>query len=137
MRALIAAFTGLTLLSLAGAARAAEPPARDAVEAILGRNLLERAAYRACAVRAKDADTETMLVRSWRIDLAETFEILRKAGYPEDAVREIIDRFDLDKVKFADPTLATFCGTSDRWRQRVFLMMMTLPQPELRQLFKQ
>ena len=136
MRALIAAFTAVTLLSPVGVARA-EPPARDAVDAILGRNLLERAAYRACAVREKDADTEGMLVRSWRIDLAESWEILRKAGYPEDAVRGIIDRFDLDKTKFSEATLAAFCGPSDRWRQRVFLLMMSLPQPELRQLFKQ
>jgi hypothetical protein len=136
MRALIAAFTVVTLLSSVGIVRA-EPPARDAVEAILARNLLERAAYRACAVRDKDADTEGILVRSWRIDLAESWEILRKAGYPEDAVRDIVDRFDLDKTKFAAATLATFCGLSDGWRRRVFLLMMSLPQPELRQLFKQ
>jgi hypothetical protein len=52
-------------------------------------------------------------------------------------VRDIIDRFDLDRTKFSAATLATFCGPSDGWRRRVFLLMMSLPQPELRQLFKQ
>jgi hypothetical protein len=128
----------VALLLCVGSARA-EPPAPEAVEAILSRALIERAAFRACASHEKDTETETMLTRSWRLDLAETWDVLRQAGYPEGDVRALVDRLDLDKMTPQFPTaegLAAYCAALGDWKKRWALLMIVLPQLELRKLFK-
>jgi len=136
MRALAIA---LAPLVAATAIASAEPPAREAVEAILMRAGLERAAMRACAANERDSEAETVLTRSWRLDLTESWDVLRKAGYPEGDVRGYLDRFDLDKMtpQFRAPEgLSAFCATLGDWRKRFALLLVVLPQLELRKLLQ-
>jgi hypothetical protein len=137
MRTTVIAFAAVALIT---SIAHAEPRARDAVEGVLTRLTLERAAFRACALHEGDKEAAGALTRAWRLDLTESWDVLRKAGYSEDDVRAYIDRFDLDRATPAFATadaFATFCATVGDWRKRFALMLGVLPQIELRKLLKQ
>jgi hypothetical protein len=137
MRVIGLALLGLGL-ALATPLQAGELP-RDAIDAVLTRALVERAAFRACAGYESNSEAEAALVRGWKLDLAETAEALRKAGYPDGDARSLIARLDIDKAtpKFTSrEALGAFCATLGDWKKRFELLLGALPQQEVRRVLK-
>ncbi len=135
MRVIAFALLGLTMLA---PLHAAELP-RDAIDAVLTRALLERAAFRACAAYENNSDADAVLVRGWKLDLAESAEELRKAGYSDKDARALVERLDIDRAapKFASrDALGAFCATLGDWKKRFELLLGAVPQLEVRRVLK-
>jgi hypothetical protein len=112
---------------------------RAAVEEILTRAVLERGAFLTCAHLDTNRQTAELLIKGWRLDLADSLTILRAVGYSDDDLRAIADRFDIEKAapKFADlASLGAYCDVVGDWRRRWTRLLIAVPQQELRRLFK-
>jgi len=135
MRVIASALLGLTMIA---PLHAGELP-RDAIDAALTRALLERAAFRACATYENNSEAEAVLVRGWKLDLADTATELRRAGYPDGDARALIEQLDIDKAtpKFASrEALGAFCATLGDWKKRFALLLGLVPQLEVRRVLK-
>jgi hypothetical protein len=112
---------------------------RRAVEEILTRAVLERGAFLACAHLDTNRQTAELLVKGWRLDLADSLTLLRGVGYSADDLRAMNERFDIEKAapKFADlASLGAYCDVVGDWRTRWARLLITLPQQEIRHLFR-
>jgi hypothetical protein len=110
-----------------------------AVEEILTRAVLERGAFLACSHLDTNRQTAELLIKGWHLDLTDSLTILGAVGYSDSELRALRDRFDIEKAapKFADLTsLGAYCDVVGDWRTRWTRLLITLPQHELRRLFK-
>jgi hypothetical protein len=122
-----------------GASLAQPKVAPEEIEAILGQSLLEQAAFRTCAIAGNDTETAGIVTKGWQLDLGEVADILLKAGYPDDYVRSLKARFDIDKAapKFADPAaLAAYCAALRDWQRRRAMLLYSVPQIRINQALK-
>jgi hypothetical protein len=136
LRLLVAALSGLMLT---GASAAPSDSKRAVVDEILTRAVIERGAMLACSHIDTTKETADLLIQGWRVDLEESTGVLRAAGYSDDEVRALTDRFDIEKAapKFTDiKELGAYCNVLGDWRTRWARLSMTLPQVELRRLLK-
>ncbi len=131
----VIALSGLTALQTSGFAET--PAAKNPIDAVLSRALLERGAMIACAAVDEDVDTIKFLKISWERDIAAVKEDLQKAGYDDGAIHTLVDHLDIDKAtpRFADrAALTAYCSTLGDWKLRWQLFMVSMPQFELRRV---
>ena len=124
---------------LPGASFAQPKVAPEEIDAILSQSLLEQAAFRTCAVAANDAETAGFITKGWQLDLGEIADILLKAGYPDNYVRALKARLDIDKAapKFADPAaLTAYCAALGDWQRRRAMLLYSVPQLRINQALK-
>jgi hypothetical protein len=124
---------------LAGSAAAQPDSKRETIDEILTRAVIERGALLACARLDQSRQTADLLVRSWHLDLSESAGVLRAAGYSDDDIRAMTERYDIEKAapQFVDlPALAAYCGVLGDWRSRWARLLILLPQVELRRALK-
>ena len=136
---LIVAMLGVPLPAGAATAQPDKSNQSGIVEAILTRAVIERGAFLACARLDQSRETADMLVRGWKLDLADSTSLLRSFGYPDADIRALTDRFDIEKAapKFADlAALGAYCGVLGDWRTRWAQLLIALPQTELRRALK-
>jgi len=133
-KAVIALF-GMTVLQTSGFA---DPlAAKNPIDAVLSRSLLERGAMIACAAVDDDADTIKFLKISWDRDIASVKEVLQKAGYDDNTIHMLVDHLDIEKAtpRFADrAALTAYCSTLGDWKLRWQLFLVSMPQFELRRV---
>jgi hypothetical protein len=117
--------------------RAAED--HNFADGIIARSLLERGAFVACAGNEGDKQNVETITRAWKLDLEDSAKVLREAGYADDYIRALGERFSLDKVtpKFDDQAKAAlYCAMLGDWRDRMFRLNYMLPQMELSRRLK-
>ncbi|WP_441708460.1 hypothetical protein [Hyphomicrobium sp. 2TAF46] len=131
----VIALWGMTALQTSGFA---EPlAAKNPIDAVLSRSLVERGAMIACAALDDDADTIKFLKISWERDIAAVKEDLLKAGFDDSAIHTLVDHLDIEKAtpRFADrPALTAYCSTLGDWKLRWQMFMVSMPQFELRRV---
>ena len=126
-------------LCWSGASLAQPKVAPEEIEAILSQSFLEQAAFRTCAVAGNDAQTAGFVTRGWQLDLGEVADILLKAGYPDNYVRSLKARLDIDKAapKFADAAaLTAYCAALGDWQRRRAMLLYSVPQIRINQALK-
>ena len=137
-RRLASAVLGVAVC-LPGVSLAQPKVAPEEIDAILGQSLLEQAAFRTCAIAGNDTETAGFVTKGWQLDLGEVVDILLKAGYPENYVRALKARLDIDKAapKFADPkALAAYCAALGDWQRRRAMLLYSVPQIRINQALK-
>ncbi len=114
---------------------AAEPiRAERAINSVMTRALLERAAFLACARLTKDEQAQALLVRGWKLDVDDAAKFLKQSGYPENFIDALAARMNLEKAvpKFAKTSeLKDYCAQLGDWKERYQLLIISLPQLEL------
>lgn len=126
---------GVTAFQTSGSA---DPlAAKNPIDAVLSRSLVERGAMIACAALDDDADTIKFLKISWERDIAAVKEDLLKAGFDDSAIHTLVDHLDIEKAtpRFADrAALTAYCSTLGDWKPRWQMFMVSMPQFELRRV---
>ena len=131
-------FSLVALLASAGAGRSEQDPM--AVEAVLVRSLLERAAFNACAALLPgDEATEhrEMIATGWAGDLDETAKLLSEAGYPDDFIAALGARLDLEAATpqfSSQEQLRGYCAIMGDWRARFYVFQFSLPHLAIREI---
>jgi len=116
-----------------------ERVAREEIEGVLTRSLLEVGAFRACATFAKEDQMVSDLTRLWPLDVADAMDVLRKAGYPEDYTSALAKRLNIENAtpRIGDRSaLEGFCKTLGDWTTRRAMFFNAIPRVELWRLFK-
>lgn len=133
----VIALWGMAALQTSGFA---EPlAAKNPIDAVLSRALLERGAMIACAALDDDADTLKFLKISWERDIASVKEVLQKSGFDDSAIHTLVDHLDIEKAtpRFADrAALSAYCSTLGDWKLRWELFMVSVPQFEIRRVLE-
>ena len=133
----VVALWGMTAIHASGFA---DPlAAKNPIDAVLSRSLLERGAMIACAALDDDADTIKFLKVSWERDITSVKEVLQKAGYDDSAIHTLVEHLDIEKAtpRFADrAALTAYCSTLGDWKLRWQLFMVSVPQFELRRVLE-
>jgi len=110
------------------------------VEAVMVRALVERAAFHACApLKPQPKETAETVVRTWRADMKDSTDFLLKAGYPEDYVRQLAARLDLQKAtpSFSDrAALQAYCAMLGDWFYRLSIFQYSTPHLDLQRALK-
>jgi hypothetical protein len=110
------------------------------VEAVMARALVERAAFHACApLEPHPKETVETIVKTWRADMKDSTDFLLKAGYPENYVRQLVARLDLQKATPGFPTraaLQAYCAMLGDWLYRLSIFQYSIPQFDLQKALK-
>ena len=126
--------SGLAAATCLAAPAAAADGRTEAMATVFYKALAERGAFHACATLDGDPRTVEIIERSWKLDLGDSGKALTAAGFPDDEVKALLGRFDLDKAtpKFADKAgLGVYCAALGDWKNRFDTLRFILPPLEI------
>jgi hypothetical protein len=107
------------------------------VEAVMVRALVERAAFHACApLEPQPKETVETVVRTWRADMKDSTDFLLKAGYPENYVRQLVARLDLQPGFPTRAALQAYCAMLGDWLYRLSIFQYSILQFDLQKALK-